>query len=163
MNGTTSSKTLINLFNGHPNPTLLPTSQIKAASVAAFSNLDVLHSGLSYGPDLGYEPLRQQLATFLTQFYSPHKPTSSKRICVTGGASQNLACVLQVFSDPLFTKVWMVSPVYYLACRVFEDHGFHSRMRAVPEDEEGINIAFLREELQKSDEKENAQGNVRPV
>lgn len=158
-----ATKSLIDLFKGHPNLNLLPTVQIKAASVAAFADLDNLHSGLSYGPGLGHEPLRQQLASWLTRFYKPQSPIPQQRICITGGASQNLACVLQVFSDPVFTKVWMVSPVYYLACRVFEDNGFCNRLRSVPEDEEGIDIDFLNDELCKSDKKENTQGNVRPV
>lgn len=163
-NGTIkTTKSLIDLFRGHPNPNLLPTTQIKAASVAAFADLDNLHSGLSYGPGLGHEPLRKQLAGWLTRFYKPQSPIPHQRICITGGASQNLACVLQVFSDPVFTKVWMVSPVYYLACRVFEDNGFCNQLRSVPEDEEGIDIAFLSGELRKSDEKQNAQGNVKPV
>lgn len=157
------SKPLIDLLKGHPNVNLLPTSQIKAASVAAFADLSNLHSGLLYGPDLGFEPLRQQLAGWLTLFYKPQTKIPHQRICITGGASQNLACLLQVFTDPVFTKVWMVSPVYHLACRIFEDNGFSSRLRSVPEDEEGIDIGFLRERLRRSDEHEDSQRNVRPV
>lgn len=65
----------------------------------------------------------------------------AERICVTGGASQNLACVLQVFSDPLFTRVWMVAPSYFLACRIFEDAGL--RINAVGEGEEGVDLVGL--------------------
>lgn len=57
----------------------------------------------------------------------------------------------------------MVSPVYYLACRIFEDNGFCNRLRSIPEDQEGIDVDFLRDELRKSDELENRFGNVRPV
>lgn len=63
------------------------------------------------------------------------------RICITGGASQNLACVLQVFSDPLKTRVWMVAPCYYMACRIFEDAGV--LMNAVGEGSEGIDLVAL--------------------
>lgn len=38
----------------------------------------------------------------------------------------------------------MVEPTYFLACPVFEDAGFHDKMRGVPEDEQGIDIEYLR-------------------
>ena len=57
----------------------------------------------------------------------------------------------------------MVSPTYFLACRIFEDNGFHGRLRSVPEDEEGIDIGYLKAALRKSEEKANAEGNTKPV
>ena len=41
----------------------------------------------------------------------------------------------------------MISPTYFLACRVFEDAGFTGRLRAVPEGSDGVDIGFLRREL----------------
>ena len=100
----------------------------------------------------------------LTQFYQPSSQIPAERICITGGASQNLACILQVFSDPLFTRnVWMVSPTYFLACRIFEDSGFHGRLRSVPEDEKGVDIEYLRKALHLSEMKARAEGNTQPV
>ena len=100
----------------------------------------------------------------LTQFYQPPSQIPAERICITGGASQNLACILQVFSDPLFTRnVWMVSPTYFLACRIFEDSGFHGRLRSVPEDEEGVDIEYLRKALHQSEMEARAEGNTQPV
>ena len=159
-----ASKTLINLFKGWPNPNLLPAAQIKGAANAALSDPDILTPGLLYGPDEGYGPLRQQIATWSTAFYQPIEPIGSERICISGGASQNLARILAEFSDPVFTRnVWMVSPTYFLACRIFQDAGFHGRLRSVPEDDEGINIGFLREQIQKSEQKARADGNEKPV
>ena len=158
------NKALIDLLKGWPNPALLPAAQIKTASSAALSNVEVFTPGLLYGPDPGYEPLRANVARWLTQFYQPSEPVSTERICITGGASQNLACILQVFSDPLYTRnVWMVSPTYFLACRIFEDSGFHGRLRSVPEDEEGLDVAYLRRELKESEDKAKGEGNIRPV
>ena len=155
-------KPLINLLKGWPNPGLLPAAQIKAASSAALADPRIWIPGLSYGPDPGYEPLRANVAEWLTSFYQPKAPISLERICITGGASQNLACILQVFSDPLYTRnIWMVSPTYYLACQIFEDSGFHRRLRSVPEDEEGLDVAYLRSELRKNEEAE--QGCTKPV
>lgn len=156
-------KASINLLRGHPNPTLLPTTHIKAASLAAFSNADALRSGLAYGQNAGYEPLRKGLAGWLTEFYQPQEPISPLRLTITGGASQNLACILQTFSDPLYTAVWLVSPVYFLACGIFEDNGFHGRMRSVPEDDEGIDIEFLKQKLAESDTVAIDKGAVKPV
>lgn len=153
---------LINLLRGHPHPDLLPALQLRRASDRALSDPDIFTRGLSYGPDLGYDPLRKHLATWLTHFYQPRHPIDFARICITGGASQNLARILQVFSDPIFTNVWMVSPTYFLACRIFQDSGFR-RLRAVPEDEEGINIESLREQLRMSNQATEAEGNSKPV
>lgn len=162
MNGT--SKALIDLLKGWPNPALLPAAQIKSASSNALSKPEISTPGLLYGPDPGYEPIRKHIATWLTEFYQPLFPISAERICVTGGASQNIACILQVFSDPIYTRnVWMVSPTYFLGMRIFEDSGFHGRLRSVPEDGEGIDIEYLRKALRKSEEKASAEGNTRPV
>lgn len=57
----------------------------------------------------------------------------------------------------------MVSPTYYNACRIFEDSGFHSRLRAVPEDEEGLDIEYLKQAMDKSEARAIAEGNTKPV
>ena len=159
-----ASTNVIDLFKGWPNPRLLPTAQLAAAAHEALSHPEVSTSALLYGPDEGYGPLRHEVARWLTEFYQPLKPTSYQRICVSGGASQNLARILAEFSDPIYTRnVWMVSPTYFLACRIFEDAGFHGRLRSVPEDDEGIDIGFLRREIEKSEERAKADGNIKPV
>ncbi|KAI9739280.1 MAG: hypothetical protein M1834_007493 [Cirrosporium novae-zelandiae] len=157
------SKPLINLLRGWPNPKLLPAPFIKAAANTCLSDSEIYTPGLLYGPDAGYEPLREEVARWLTNFYRPSSPISLNRICITGGASQNLACVLQVFTDPIYTNVWMIAPTYFLACRIFEDNGFSGRLRAVPEDEEGLNIEFLERELRKSDQEAKAHGTTHPT
>ncbi|TAQ88802.1 hypothetical protein B7494_g2896 [Chlorociboria aeruginascens] len=144
----------INLLRGWPNPALLPTALINAAGKKALSNPRISTPGLLYGPDAGYQPLREEIGVWLQKFYSPSllpkgelvtemgRETLGDRICITGGASQNLACILQVFSDPLYTKrVWMVAPCYYLACRIFADAAL--KMSAVEEGDEGIDLLAL--------------------
>ena len=164
MNGSSKALILLDLLKGWPNTALLPAAQIENASTVALSNADVYIPGLLYGPDPGYEPLRKSIANWLTYFYRPSSQVLAERICITGGASQNLACILQVFSDPLFTRnVWMVSPTYFLACRIFEDSGFHGRLRSVPEDEEGVDIKYLRSALHQSEMEAQARGNTQPV
>ena len=160
----TAHQVPIDLFRGWPNASLLPVDQIKDASAAALSDPAVFTPGLLYGPDDGFKPLRESIALWLSDFYQEQASTIDvERITVTGGASQNLACILQAFTDPIYTRrIWMVSPTYYLACRIFEDAGFYRRLKSVPEDEEGLDINFLDEALRKSD-KEDGNETQEPV
>ena len=57
----------------------------------------------------------------------------------------------------------MVAPTYFLACRIFEDAGFHGRLRAVAEDEEGIDVELLGRKIQESEDAARADGNLKPV
>lgn len=132
--------------------------------------------GLLYGPDPGFQPLRESIARWLNDFYSPAisgsplldgsgngKGTSveegatgvrseeAERICITGGASQNLANVLLVYSDPNVTTVWIVAPCYFMACNIFDDAGL--TMRAVAEGEEGVDLEALEKGLKEYEAK----------
>jgi DNA-binding transcriptional MocR family regulator len=154
-------KTPINLLRGWPNPALLPRSALKAAADVALTDPEVVVPGLLYGPDDGYLPLRKETAKWLASVYDA--PDDYERICITGGASQNLACILQVFTDPSVTKnVWMVAPCYFLACRIFEDAGFAGRLRAIPEDAEGLDISFLTKGLEEAAGKQMSGAALKP-
>lgn len=123
---------------------MLPVERLKQAANNALSNTSIFTEGFAYGPDEGYFPLRKNIAEWLSQSYAPAQPIGAERICITGGASQNLACVLQVFTDPAQTEIiWLVEPTYHLVFRVFEDAGFSGRMRGIPEDGEGMDVAAL--------------------
>ena len=152
----------VDLFRGWPSPSLLPVSELSDASTAALAKPSVYEIGLQYGPDEGYEPLRRHIAEWLSDFYKPAAPVSPRRICISGGASQDLACILQVFTDPMYTRnVWMVAPTYYLACRIMDDSGFAGRLRGIPEDEGGIDLRVLRQELEAAEAAR--EGNSRPA
>jgi DNA-binding transcriptional MocR family regulator len=127
-------------------------------------NQAIAYPAMCYGPDAGDPRLRKNVASWLTSFYQPVDAISEERICITGGASQNLACLLQVYTDPVFTRnVWIVAPAYMLSFRMFEDAGFHEKLRAIPEDDQGIDIEYLRQEIKKSEAKARAAGNNEPV
>ncbi|RMD40182.1 hypothetical protein DV735_g4967, partial [Chaetothyriales sp. CBS 134920] len=134
-----------------------------AASQILLDSIDVTTPVLEYGDDEGYLPLRRQVAAWLTQFYRPKDAISLQRICITGGASQSLACILQTFTDPIYTRnIFMVAPAYYLACRIFGDSGFDGRLRGVPEDAEGIDLDFLGAALHHSEQEAIQGGNLSP-
>lgn len=137
---------LINLLRGWPSPHLLPADLLKAAANRALSDPEIFVPALQYAPDPGYQPLREELAAWLGRQYNAVRDPD--RICITGGASQSLACVLQSYTEPVYTRaVWAVAPCYFLACPIFEDSGFKGRLRAVPEDEEGIDLVWLEKGL----------------
>ncbi|KAJ5658806.1 uncharacterized protein N7484_002455 [Penicillium longicatenatum] len=153
----------IDLSAGWPNPTLLPAPELLRSASTVLTDPSIAHPALGYGPDEGHEPLRVHVAAWLEAFYQPRHPISSQRICITGGASQNLACVLAVFTDPVYTRnVWQVDPTYFLAGRIFDDAGFAGRVRAVPEDDEGIDLDFLERGLREAEHKATAEGNDTP-
>ncbi|KAL3446162.1 pyridoxal phosphate-dependent transferase [Aspergillus insuetus] len=156
-----TTTTPIDLSSGFPSPSLFPLQQLNNATNTVLSTSSIWHEGMIYGPDEGHFPLRKNIAQWLSRFYYPDATStpgaSSKiepeRICITGGASQNLACVLQVFTDPVYTRnVFVIEPAYFLSFRVFEDAGFAGRLRGVPEDEEGVDVAFLEERLSEDEQ-----------
>jgi DNA-binding transcriptional MocR family regulator len=52
------------------------------------------------------------------------------------------------FTDVDVTRaVWMTAPCYHLACSIFEDAGFQGRLKAVPEDEDGIDVDILERKM----------------
>lgn len=141
-----SGKHQINLIRGWPNPGLLPVDLLSAAAQRSLSDPDIYVPALQYGPDPGYQPLREALATWLSTHYGVERDPN--RICVSGGASQNVACILQSFTDPHVTQaVWCISPSYHLVFQIFRDNGFEGRLRATPEDEEGVDIGALEAKL----------------
>ncbi|TEY65585.1 hypothetical protein BOTCAL_0138g00270 [Botryotinia calthae] len=168
----------INLMRGWPKTSLLPTSCIQNAANKVLTNPDLANPGLLYGPDPGPSNMRESVAMWLREFYSEYYPSSASnsdeenknreplnkdnqgtqtspeadRICITGGASQNLACILQTYTDPLVTRVWMVTPGYFLAGRIFDDSGL--RVRAVGEGDEGVDLEGL-ESMMKETGKED--------
>lgn len=143
----------INLIRGWPSPDLLPTHLLSSSAQSILSNPSVFVPALQYGADAGFQPLREELATWLHGHYSVER--DPQRICISGGASQNIACILQSFTDPNVTRaVWLVAPTYHLVFAVFDDAGFRRRLKAFPEDEEGPDLEVLEEKLMKFEEED---------
>lgn len=139
---------LVNLQLGWPSPRLFAASGLLDGATQVLTSDSETAAALIYGPHVGHPPLRKSVADWLSGVYGT--AIDHERICISNGASGNLANVLQKFTDPLYTrKIFMVEPTYFLACPIFEDNGFQGKLRGVPEDnEEGLDIAFLRRELE---------------
>ncbi|KAL9621527.1 MAG: hypothetical protein Q9160_004057 [Pyrenula sp. 1 TL-2023] len=155
----------INLQIGCPSPSLFPSQDIISAASATLSDDKIAAEALIYGPDHGFQSLRESVARWLTDFYHPAAgPISPSSIIISNGASGNLANILAKFTDPIYTRrIWMVEPTYFLACPIFEDAGFVDRLRGIPEDDEGIDIDFLREGLTQTDAEAHANGSTQPL
>ncbi|KAJ5119947.1 hypothetical protein N7448_010616 [Penicillium atrosanguineum] len=168
----------INLQRGWPSTRLLPTQALLAAADATLQNTTRASESMLYGPGLGDPALRNGMTKWLSQLYRLRSPPvtqcpptnakggvqeyhaesiSSERICITNGASGNLASVMAAFTDPVYTRrVWMVEPTYFLACTIFEDAGFQDRLVGVPEDEQGLDVELLRAQIEVVDQQEYA-------
>ena len=154
----------VDLLTGWPNPALLPAPDLLRSATTVLTDPSIANPALLYGPDEGPESLRVHIAQWLNSFYRPHRLITPHRICITGGASQSLACILHVFTDPLYTRnVFMVDPTYHLAGRMVDDAGFARQTRRVPEDEEGIDLDYLENALRIAEAKAAAEGNIEPV
>ncbi|KAJ6443128.1 aminotransferase [Purpureocillium lavendulum] len=144
-------KRQVNLMRGWPSPDVLPASQLAAACQRVLTDSAEYTPILQYGADEGYMPLREGLAQWLGRHYRVEPDT--RRVCVTGGASQSLACILQSFTDPAYTRaVWIIAPCYYLACGIFADSGLNGKLRASPEDDEGVDLEVLGRMMRQVDE-----------
>lgn len=147
---------LINLQLGWPSPSLFPASQILSGAGNVLNSNKKTSAALIYGPDAGYQPLREEIGKWLTSIYKDSDEISAERICITNGASANLENILAKFTEPGYTRrIWMIEPSYFLACPIFTDAGFAGRLRGVPEDEEGLDVDFLRRALEESEKEEH--------
>lgn len=160
---TTPQKPPINILRGWPHPTLLPTPLITSAAAHTLSSPSTSTPALSYGPDAGHPPARAAIASWLSESYSPASgPVSAERICITGGASQNLGNLLASYTDAERTlAVWVVAPAYFLAFGIFEDAGFGGKMRAVGEDGEGVDVGALERGMEGVEREAGAAGRGR--
>ncbi|KUL85744.1 hypothetical protein ZTR_08471 [Talaromyces verruculosus] len=161
----------INLQRGWPSPRLLPAKALLAAAEGVLSNPFRATDAMLYGPNIGDPALRKGVAEWLSRLYclrslpstnpeaSEPEPITPERICITNGASGNLAAILSGFTDPVYTRrIWMVEPTYFLACTIFDDAGFQGRLTGVPEDDDGIDVEFLRARINEVDQEAAKSG-----
>ena len=108
----------INLGIGQPSADLLPAELLREAADAFLAA--ARPTDLNYGERQGDPGFRRSLADFLTPEYGvPVEPDS---LFTTAGNSQALDFVCSVFTRPGDTVI-CEEPSYFLAFRIFEDHG----------------------------------------
>ena len=134
---------IIDLHKGSPAPELLRKELLATAFNTIIHDQTVFNRCLDYGPGAGDNQVRKTIADWLCR-RNPLSHSNSERIAVTAGASQNISCTLQCYTSLESTHaIYLVAPTYHLVCDIFKDHGFAERLQAVPEDDQGVDIALL--------------------
>ena len=133
----------INFGVGQPSSDLLPVELMRAASDSFLSLAQP--NEFNYGARQGDVRFRETLASFLSKGYE--EPVSSGSLFVTCGNSQALDFICALFTRPGDTVI-VEEPSYFLAFRIFTDHGLN--IISVPVDEDGLNIDRLEKVLEHS-------------
>ncbi|UCF92095.1 MAG: PLP-dependent aminotransferase family protein [Desulfobacterales bacterium] len=131
---------VVDLGVGHPSPSLLPRAAMRTAAEHRLSQNDA--SLLAYGNEQGDGYFRAALAQFLGGHYGT--PVGPDDLLITAGASQGLDLVCTLFAQPGDT-VWVEEPTYFLALRIFADHGLN--IIGLPMDAEGLMVETLEDRL----------------
>ncbi len=127
---------MIDFGIGQPRPDLLPLELLKKAAAQRLGSGDAAY--LAYGRGQGDDFFRRALAAFLSREYG--LPVATDDLFITAGASQGLDMVCTLFSSPGDT-IFVEEPSYFLALRIFADHGL--KIVSLPMDEEGLIIEGL--------------------
>lgn len=122
-----------------------------ASSAAVYAHLaqstdydDVDRHPLQYGTDSGPLHVREIFAMWMSRMYSLSSPINPDLLAVTCGASFGLANTCLQMTDPVYTRrIFMITPAYFLAAKIFQDAGYQDKMYAVDEELDGFNVAQL--------------------
>lgn len=131
---------LIDLGMGNPDLNLLPLESIRQSAEGYFAGGDP--RPLQYGAEQGDGYFRAALADFLASAFSTSLHPG--QLFVTGGASSAIDLLCTLYTNP-GDVVFVEEPTYFLALRVFEDHGL--RVVSLPMDEDGLRPDTLDESL----------------
>jgi 2-aminoadipate transaminase len=133
---------VIDLGVGDPPFSLLPLALMREAAETRFAQNDPYF--LQYGTEQGDAYFRQALAGFLAEGYG--FPVDSAHLFITAGVSNALDLMCTLFTRPGDT-ILVEEPSYFLALRIFADHGL--RVVPVETDENGLMIESLEDNLRK--------------
>ncbi|HEY7176270.1 MAG TPA: PLP-dependent aminotransferase family protein [Micromonosporaceae bacterium] len=126
---------ILDLSWGHPAPGLLPVEEWLDAVREATATYGF--QTLAYGADPGPGPLREWIASRLSEVDAASEPTE---IFVTGGASHALSLTTTVLAEPGDVAI-VDSPTYHLAFPTLRDHGVE--LVGAPTDDDGIDVDAL--------------------
>lgn len=133
---------LVDFGIGHPDPELLPLELVREATNEMLRKAD--RGLLQYGTEPGSRRFRAALSDFLSDGYGT--ATDPGTLFATSGVSQALDLLCNRFTRP-GDSVFVEEPSYFLALRIFRDHGL--RVRSIPTDEHGLRIDALEEALER--------------
>jgi len=133
----------IDLGAGEPQLDLLPLDMLREAALHRFTQGE--SEFLQYGVEQGDGYFRAALAGFLSPRYG--QKVSYEDLFVTTGNSSALDLICTLYTQPGDT-VFVEEPTYFLALRIFADHG----LRVVPirTDEAGLDMDDLARALGES-------------
>ncbi|MFL7891232.1 MAG: PLP-dependent aminotransferase family protein [Anaerolineales bacterium] len=131
---------VIDLGMGNPDFALLPVELLHQSADEYFQAKDA--RPLQYGIEQGDGYLRQSLAGFLSLKYGDEVEPDS--LFITAGASSALDLLCTLYTKP-GDLIFVEQPTYFLALRIFEDHGL--QVESIPMDAEGMRIDLLEQRL----------------
>lgn len=131
---------VIDLGLGNPPLSLLPLDMIRESAQRELAHND--NSILQYGTEQGNGYFRASLANFLSEGYG--FPVNADNLFVTTGISNGLDLICSLFTKTGDT-IFVEEPSYFLALRIFADHGLN--VVSVATDESGLVPASLAEKL----------------
>jgi len=131
---------VVDLGVGQPQDAILPVSLIARAMRAAATRRQPL--GLQYGPERGAGSVRAALAAFLAQQYRTE--VDAGQLMISNGNSQAIDLCCAALTSP-GDVVFVEDPTYFLALRIFADHGL--RVVGIAVDDEGLRIDDLEAQL----------------
>jgi len=124
---------VIDFSVGQPSADLLPLELLRTGSELYFANARPLE--LNYGNKQGDQRFRAALAGFMTRVCG--HAASPESLFLSAGNSQALDFICRQFTQPGDT-VFVEEPTYFLAFRIFRDHGLN--IVGIPMDENGMDI-----------------------
>lgn len=127
---------VIDLGLGNPPLSLLPLDLIRESAQKVLSQTD--NSFLQYGTEQGNGYFRAALANFLSNGYG--FSVNADNIFITTGISNGLDLICSLFTKAGDT-ILVEEPSYFLALRIFADHGLN--VVSVATDENGLVPASL--------------------
>lgn len=120
---------LIYLGDGAPNREQMPITRMRQAHADAWEDAP---DALSYGESLGYQPLRETIASRMT---ARGVDVSADQMLVTNGSQQGLDLAARVLFDPGDIVV-VEGPTYFGAMQAFDAYGV--TYRVAPMDDRGL-------------------------
>lgn len=136
----------INLGKGHPNPSLLPLSEVNEATAAVVKAENAAVTLMQYGRMQGPQSLCESIASW-TSKVANNRPNLPKpnNIIITTGSGPGMSLVCQLFSQP-GDLIFVDSPGYFLAYYTFKD--CRLSVINIPTDKDGINVEYMQELLE---------------